>query len=178
MQPWIGQLLQRFCISVSPNLYLSSSSEKVVQAALDEIMSDSSMTCVTIAHRLSTIRGADRIAVVGHGRVREIGTHEELMAKDDGLYRKMQSLQSLEAGSVVQKPKETSNEAVKADEMKKSSSSVTATIEETDLDIDKEQEAGNAKRARELALSSIQYFVYGGVGACKCRTLFLRRTIL
>lgn len=52
---------------------LDSECETVVQAALDRIMANKSQTIVVIAHRLSTVRGADRIAVIDRGIVREIG---------------------------------------------------------------------------------------------------------
>jgi len=58
---------------------LDNESEKVVQAALDEIMSKQKRTTITIAHRLSTIRNADAIAVVQAGKVVEQGTHDELL---------------------------------------------------------------------------------------------------
>ena len=58
---------------------LDNESEKVVQAALDDLMAKQKRTTITIAHRLSTIRGADKIAVVNKGVVAEQGTHEELL---------------------------------------------------------------------------------------------------
>lgn len=52
-------------------------------------------TSLVIAHRLSTVRRADRIVVLHHGRVRETGTHRELLASD-GLYSKLYRLQFLD----------------------------------------------------------------------------------
>merc|ERR1711988_1503068 len=60
---------------------LDNESEKIVQAALDEIMAKQKRTTITIAHRLSTIKHADSIAVVNKGVVVEQGAHDELMAK-------------------------------------------------------------------------------------------------
>ena len=65
---------------------LDNASEKVVQAALDELMTKQRRTTVVIAHRLSTIRNADAIAVLSDGAPVEHGTHDELMAKPDGEY--------------------------------------------------------------------------------------------
>jgi ATP-binding cassette, subfamily B, multidrug efflux pump len=49
-------------------------------------------TCLVIAHRLSTIRNADRIIVLHHGEVREMGSHAELMERR-GIYYRLYQLQ-------------------------------------------------------------------------------------
>lgn len=71
---------------------LDSESERVVQQALDKLMVG--RTSFVIAHRLSTIRKADRIIVIENGKVRESGTHEELIHIEDGLYRSLSRLQT------------------------------------------------------------------------------------
>ncbi len=70
---------------------LDSESERVVQEALDKLMVG--RTSFVIAHRLSTIRKADKIVVIDKGGVREVGTHEELMLMDEGMYRTLSNLQ-------------------------------------------------------------------------------------
>ena len=69
---------------------LDNTSERVVQAALDEIMAKLKRTTIVIAHRLSTIRGADKIAVVNEGRIVEEGTYDSLMASR-GLFHTLAS---------------------------------------------------------------------------------------
>ncbi|MDO9071114.1 MAG: lipid A export permease/ATP-binding protein MsbA [Deltaproteobacteria bacterium] len=69
---------------------LDSESEREVQQALDRLIIG--RTTLVIAHRLSTVRNADRIIAMEDGRIREIGTHAELLATD-GLYRRLYEMQ-------------------------------------------------------------------------------------
>lgn len=73
---------------------LDSESERLVQLALEELMRN--RTSIIIAHRLSTIKDADKIIVVENGIISDQGTHQELMEKNDGLYRHLYTLQSLQ----------------------------------------------------------------------------------
>ena len=69
---------------------LDTVSERLVQAALDELSRD--RTTLVIAHRLSTVQKADQIAVLDQESVVEIGTHEELLQKG-GYYSRLYSMQ-------------------------------------------------------------------------------------
>jgi len=75
---------------------LDTESERLVQEALERLMhpaSEGGRTTFVIAHRLSTVTKADRIVVLHQGRVVEQGTHEELLAQEDSLYRHYHALQ-------------------------------------------------------------------------------------
>ena len=69
---------------------LDMESEQFVQAALANLMQG--RTVFVIAHRLSTVRRATRIAVIEHGQITEIGTHDELM-RQSGTYRRLYKMQ-------------------------------------------------------------------------------------
>jgi len=69
---------------------LDTESERAVQAALDRLMDG--RTTFVIAHRLSTIERANRIVVLAHGQIVEIGNHQELLA-NDGVYANLYRLQ-------------------------------------------------------------------------------------
>jgi ABC-type multidrug transport system fused ATPase/permease subunit len=70
---------------------LDSESEKLVQEALEILMEG--RTSIIIAHRLSTIRSADQILVLDNGEITEQGTHTELIALENGIYKNLSNLQ-------------------------------------------------------------------------------------
>lgn len=70
---------------------LDTQSERLVQEALNQLMAG--RTVFVIAHRLSTVRNATRIAVLNAGKIVELGTHDELLRKDKGLYKKLYLIQ-------------------------------------------------------------------------------------
>ncbi|MBI4992845.1 MAG: ABC transporter ATP-binding protein [Candidatus Magasanikbacteria bacterium] len=71
---------------------LDSESERLIQEALDNLMRDK--TVIVIAHRLSTIMKMDRIILIDGGRIKEEGTHDELLEQAGGIYRKLWQLQA------------------------------------------------------------------------------------
>lgn len=73
--------------------HIDSETEQIVQVALSELKGR--VTVVAIAHRLSTIRAADCIVVLNHGRIHEQGTHDALMAIEQGVYQRLYLLQQL-----------------------------------------------------------------------------------
>ncbi len=65
--------------------------ELIIQRALEKLLAG--RTAFVIAHRLSTIRNADKIVVIDQGRIVEEGTHDELLAKEEGLYQTLYEMQ-------------------------------------------------------------------------------------
>ena len=77
---------------------LDNTTEILIQQALDELCRG--RTTIVVAHRLSTIRRADEIAVISAGNVAELGTHEELMEIQDGIYSRLYRLQFRESDGI------------------------------------------------------------------------------
>lgn len=71
---------------------LDSESEFLIQEAMEELMKHK--TVLIIAHRLSTIMKMDEIIVMDKGKVVEKGSHKELLAKQEGIYKKLRDIQS------------------------------------------------------------------------------------
>ena len=70
---------------------MDTATERKIQEALAQLIKGK--TTIMIAHRLSTLRDADELVVIEHGKVAERGTHKELLEKEDGVYKKLFTLQ-------------------------------------------------------------------------------------
>jgi ATP-binding cassette subfamily B protein len=66
----------------------------LIQKAMERLMVG--RTTIVIAHRLSTVRALDRLLVFDRGRVTEEGTHEQLVQREGGIYRRLFERQALE----------------------------------------------------------------------------------
>ena len=141
---------------------LDNESERVVQDALDKLMESRDRTCIVIAHRLSTIRNADRIAFIGDGRVKEIGSHDELMEKTNGKYKRLVEMQGRNASTVNAIDLSSSTKKTKKKGKDKEEESEINFEDQIKKD---ESSAFDISRARRLASPDVSYFVVGSLGA-------------
>ena len=74
---------------------LDNTTEALIQEALNTLKKG--RTTIVVAHRLSTIKNADQILVVANGKIRESGTHNELIKDEKGIYKKLYESQFLES---------------------------------------------------------------------------------
>ena len=70
---------------------LDTESEALIQDAIEKLVQE--RTSIIIAHRLSTVKSADRIIVLDEGKIKEIGTHEELLSKSESIYKRLYEMQ-------------------------------------------------------------------------------------
>jgi ATP-binding cassette subfamily B protein len=84
---------------------LDSESEMLIQQAMERLMVG--RTTLVVAHRLSTVRALDRLIVLDKGRIVEEGTHDELIARPDGVYRRLFERQALSLTSPLDAARET-----------------------------------------------------------------------
>lgn len=71
---------------------VDTETEKQIQEAISRLIKG--RTTFAIAHRLSTLRNADRLVVIEKGKIAEVGTHTELMEKEDGIFRRLVEMQT------------------------------------------------------------------------------------
>jgi ATP-binding cassette subfamily B (MDR/TAP) protein 1 len=144
---------------------LDTESERVVQEAIDRLMMSKGQTIIVIAHRLSTIVGADRIAVIADGILKEIGGHTELMTKANGRYKRLVEFQSMTGTE-----KKTTMKDLDEEEEDKLIDTTEHFIAETDEE--KEKEKVQSNRARLMAKDDLGLFFVGSIGAILAGLVF------
>jgi ATP-binding cassette, subfamily B (MDR/TAP), member 1 len=138
---------------------LDNESEAIVQAAIDQLMQSSDQTVIVIAHRLSTIRNADVIAFITDGKVLELGSHDELIEKPHGRYKRL--FDSSQRNTII-----VAANLKKADATLESEDDEVINWED---EVDKEELGKlDTKRAREMAFADSFHILVGAIGALMC----------
>ena len=107
----------------------------LVQDALLRLMQD--RTSFVIAHRLSTVRRADAIVVLERGVVREIGRHDELLSRPNGVYARLYSLQMFEGS---QNGVAAEGHGARGANVPPGPAAGSALLETADVEVDEERE--------------------------------------
>jgi len=158
---------------------LDAVSEKIVQESIDKLSLTKAQTTIIIAHRLSTIRNADKIATISDGKIVEIGSHEELIAKN-GIYADLVRLQMTTGGDVETAQDEKAVEQEETEKVRKMSVhsddqkaakvvTVTAVVEEV---VDEKEKDLLWKRSWGLVNENIVWLALGIFGACTFGAIF------
>ncbi|TMW55287.1 hypothetical protein Poli38472_013178 [Pythium oligandrum] len=155
---------------------LDNESERVVQAALNDLMDKTKMTTLVIAHRLSTIRRADKIVVLAGGRVVEEGKHDELLAIKDGVYNGLYTIQEekakeeAEATAAELADAETEAAEEKIEMQRSLSMRSSRSFKAGDLEGIEEEQAPSFGILDAMAFSRPErkWFVFGMIGAGVC----------
>jgi ABC-type multidrug transport system ATPase subunit len=129
-------------------------------------------TCVVIAHRLSTVRNATRIALIDNGKVRELGTHDQLMEKG-GRYARLVAMQDLHAsgGDELEHHAKQGNKHDVGTKSKPGNKEEE--LEEEEMEVDTATAKENAARARQLATRGDKWlFFVGAIGALLAGVVF------
>mmetsp|Transcript_16049 Transcript_16049/g.23730 ORF Transcript_16049/g.23730 Transcript_16049/m.23730 type:complete len:1474 (-) Transcript_16049:102-4523(-) len=147
---------------------LDTESEAVVQAALDKLMASTEHTTIVIAHRLSTIRNVDKIAFIASGRVMEYGSHETLMAKANGRYKRLVETQTNRNATAV---------GLNLKKLKGKGSTIAEEEEDDKPDFEAEMEeaekdAFSMARARQMAAPDASYMLAGAIGSVMAGGVF------
>jgi len=145
---------------------LDTESEAVVQAALDKLMASSERTTIVIAHRLSTIRNVDRIAFIAGGKVLEYDSHEVLMTKAHGRYKRLVDAQSRGANTENQSLKKRMDDKSADDGDDAEKPDFEAELKEL------EQKAFSITRARAMSKPDVTFMFLGAIGAIMAGGVF------
>lgn len=138
---------------------LDNESEAFVQTAIDNLMKSQDITVIVIAHRLSTIRNCDKIAFIGERTVMEFGSHEELMSKPYGRYKRLVESSMRNSRFALVTVATNASTCIKElvddeeEEWKKNEPEI------------EEESINNARRARNLSRPDAIFLLLGTIGA-------------
>ncbi|TMW60566.1 hypothetical protein Poli38472_000608 [Pythium oligandrum] len=150
---------------------LDNESERVVQAALNDLMAKTSMTTLVIAHRLSTVRHADKIVVLSSGKIMQVGPHDELVKDEEGLYYrlcKMQELQATREAAVAEDEEVQAIEKIEESHLARRDSRVSTRTDSSVNNVENnvvEFPKFHLLDIFKLSTPEIRYFYAGMVGA-------------
>lgn len=158
---------------------LDAVSEKIVQESIDKLSHSKTQTTIIIAHRLSTIRNADKIATISDGKIVEVGSHDDLIAKN-GIYADLVRLQMTTGGDAeltyvgsaldIEETEKVRKMSLHSDD--KVASKVDPTVKVVEEVIDEAEKSLLWKRSWDLVYENILWLALGIFGACTFGAIF------